>query len=494
MKMHKVVFTAIVGGCASVLHAHNIQAGEPANPSVLNVQRTMKMLEESTAENPVTVRVLFYGQSITAQGWTKILMANLTNRYPTVNFVCENRAIGGYESSLLIRTAESDLYPFYPDILFFHVYGPFDKYEEIVRRVRERTTAEIVLWTSHLKRKENPVEMLRSRDGRSVRILEIAEKYGCLAVDLNRKWSEMMIGYGYTMDDLLVDGIHMKGKGPAWPAYAAFVGGELVRMPGTDGNPKFSGTVTKINLDDSSVKRGKDGAITLSFTGNRVVAVSDGTGSEGATAKLLLDGRPVDSYPEMYANTRPSSLVNWMPMIKLVTRKAGAMPVAEDWTLTYIEGTQPDGRNIHYRLEGSVTGFDGEGWNTKTFVSNSGRVVIEPDDFHVWQYEYAKDKKYYIGKGVDKAKVGDKVEWRTVKMFADPYEASIAGTQTVLVQNCANGSHTLTIIPQGGAIGIGAFIVNAPTRRPAADAPPYSESRPSAGRRYTTGCGEYRKQ
>ena len=187
MKMHKVVFTAIVGGCASVLHAHNIQAGEPANPSVLNVQRTMKMLEESTAENPVTVRVLFYGQSITAQGWTKILMANLTNRYPTVNFVCENRAIGGYESSLLIRTAESDLYPFYPDILFFHVYGPFDKYEEIVRRVRERTTAEIVLWTSHLKRKENPVEMLRSRDGRSVRILEIAEKYGCLAVDLNRK-------------------------------------------------------------------------------------------------------------------------------------------------------------------------------------------------------------------------------------------------------------------------------------------------------------------
>ena len=265
-------------------------------------------------------------------------------------------------------------------------------------------------------------------------------------------------------------------------------------MPGTDGNPKFSGTVTKINLDDSSVKRGKDGAITLSFTGNRVVAVSDGTGSEGATAKLLLDGRPVDSYPEMYANTRPSSLVNWMPMIKLVTRKAGAMPVAEDWTLTYIEGTQPDGRNIHYRLEGSVTGFDGEGWNTKTFVSNSGRVVIEPDDFHVWQYEYAKDKKYYIGKGVDKAKVGDKVEWRTVKMFADPYEASIAGTQTVLVQNCANGSHTLTIIPQGGAIGIGAFIVNAPTRRPAADAPPYSESRPSAGRRYTTGCGEYRKQ
>ena len=464
MNICKVLFAAIVGGCISQLHAQNLQAGVPANPSVLNVQRTMKMLEESTAENPATVRVLFYGQSITAQGWTKILMANLTNRYPTVNFIYENRAIGGYESPTLIKTAESDLYPFYPDILFFHVYGPFDKYEEIVRRVRERTTAEIVLWTSHLKRKESPVEMLRSRDERSMRILEIAEKYGCLAVDLNRKWSEMMIGHGYTMDDLLIDGIHMKGKGPAWPAYAAFVGGELVRVPGTEGNPKFSGTVTKVNLDDSSVKRGEDGSITLSFMGNRVVAVSDGTGSEGATAKLLLDGRPVDSYPEMYANTRPSAIVTWMPMINLVTRKAGAMPVAEDWTLTYTEGTQPDGQKIHYRLDGSVTGFDGEGWNTETFVSKSGRAVIDAKDFFVWQYKYVKDKKHYIDRGLDKAKVGDKVEWKTVKMFADPYEASPARTQTVLVQNCANGQHTLTIIPQGGKIGIGSFIVNAPAK------------------------------
>ena len=199
----------------SAVGAAKSEGGMPANPSVLNIQRTMKILEESTLENPATVRVLFYGQSITAQGWTNILMANLTNRYPTVNFIWENRAIGGYESPYLIRTAESDLYPFYPDILFFHVYGPLDKYEEIVRRVRERTTAEIVLWTSHLKRKENPAEMLCSRDERSRRILEIAEKYGCLAVDLNRKWSEMMLGYGYTMDDLLTDGIHMKGNGPA---------------------------------------------------------------------------------------------------------------------------------------------------------------------------------------------------------------------------------------------------------------------------------------
>ena len=140
------------------------------------------------------------------------------------------------------------------------------------------------------------------------------------------------------------------------------------------------------------------------------------------------------------------------------------MPIAEDWTLTYIEGTQPDGQKIHYRLDGSVTGFDGEGWNTETFVSKSGRAVIDAKDFFVWQYEYAKDKKHYIDRGLDKAKVGDQVEWKPVKMFADPYEAVPAGTQTVLVQNCANGPHTLTIISQGGPVGIGSFIVNAPAK------------------------------
>ena len=457
-----VAATAVMAAATVAAKAQVGCLGQLANRSVLNIQRTMKALDESTAENPATVRLLFYGQSITQQGWTKLLMANLKKRYPTVNFIWENRAIGGFESPSLIKTAESDLYPFYPDILFFHVYGPLDKYEEIVRRVRERTTAEIVLWTSHLRRAEDPATMLRSRDARSLRILEIAEKYGCLAVDLNRKWSEMMVGYGYTMDDLLKDVIHMKESGPALPAYAAFVGGELVRVPGTAGCPEYSGTVSSVKLDDSSVTRGEDGTIVLSFTGNRVVAVSDGTGAEGATATLLLDGRPVASYPEMFANTRPSAIVNWMPMIKLVTRRDGALPVAEDWTLTYIEGTQPDGQKIHFRLDGSETGFDGEGWNTEAFASNSGRAVIAPEDFGIWQYKYVKGKQPYVDKGLDKAKVGDKVEWKTVKLFADPYRPVPKGNQTVLVQNCKNGSHTLTIKPMGGVLGIGSFIVNAP--------------------------------
>ena len=153
------------------------------------IQRTLNALEKSTAANPARVRMLFYGQSIVEQGWHTNIVRQLKERYPTAILEVENRAIGGFTSPDLIRTAESDLYPFYPDILFFHVYGSTEKYEAIIRKVRETTTAEIVLWTSHLEKKEaesreSIEQLLAEPDGRSKAIKDIAARYGCLFVDL----------------------------------------------------------------------------------------------------------------------------------------------------------------------------------------------------------------------------------------------------------------------------------------------------------------------
>ena len=70
--------------------------------------------------------------------------------FRNANLVIENRALGGFASQMLVKTAETDLYPFYPDLLIFHVYGAHDKYEDIIRRVRERTTAEILQQNDHV--------------------------------------------------------------------------------------------------------------------------------------------------------------------------------------------------------------------------------------------------------------------------------------------------------------------------------------------------------
>ena len=77
-----------------------------------HIQRTMTLLATSTPEKRNTVRVLFYGQSITEQDWWKSVADDLRQRFPYANLIIENRAIGGFASQLLVKTAETDLYPY----------------------------------------------------------------------------------------------------------------------------------------------------------------------------------------------------------------------------------------------------------------------------------------------------------------------------------------------------------------------------------------------
>ena len=128
----------------------------------------MRLLSESRPAHRNTVRVLFYGQSITAQRWSQEVERSLRTRFPHADLVVENRALGGYPSQLLVKTAETDLYSFYPDLLIFHVYGAHDKYDDIIRRVRERTTAEILLQTDHLTTRSR--KLTEERDATRVSI------------------------------------------------------------------------------------------------------------------------------------------------------------------------------------------------------------------------------------------------------------------------------------------------------------------------------------
>ncbi|NQT16155.1 MAG: SGNH/GDSL hydrolase family protein [Planctomycetes bacterium] len=423
------------------------------NPSAAYIQRTMKMLEESTAENPAHVRVLFYGQSITAQSWTRIVQERLAERYPTVEFEFRNAAIGGYISSVLVRTADHDLYPWYPDLLFFHVYGPMDKYEEIVRRVRQRTSAEVVIWTSHLNSlsRDRPNEINTSHDERAVEIRAVAPKYNCMLIDLREKWRTHLADDHLGVKDLLSDAVHLNPDG--CELYAGLISEELVRAPEVGDNPTAAGTITTIPAGAPQVTRGPDGSLTLRFTGNRVVAVSDGAGRAGAKATVLLDGKPMDGVKELWAISRPSvgPAGIWMPAVNNVAFEQPLLE--EDWTLTCLPDSTPDGKKIHFRVQGSVTGEDGQGWSTERFVSRSERAIIEPSDWRVaWTLGYRKAT----------LPEGFQVTWRSYPLFVRQYEPQPAGTRTLLVQGCTNQTHTLTLVPKGGALGISGFVVHAP--------------------------------
>lgn len=469
--MKKLIIASVVTLAASVFAKvlPPTTVGTKANPSAIHIQRTLKLMEESTAAKPATVRILFYGQSIVAQPWTREIMKTLQEKYPTVKFIWENRAIGGFTSPALIRTAESDLYPFYPDLLFFHVYGPLDKYEGIVKKTRETTSAEIILWTSHLSANQSAADMLAKRDNRSLGIIDIAKRYNCMVVDLNKKWSEMLVANNWEAKELLADGVHMSGSTDAFKYYAGFIAEEMQRIKGAKGEPNVSGTITEIDVKNRKfVKVAADGSIRLNFDGNRVVAVSDGSGKADVTAEVLLDKKPAASYAEMYYNSRPSTSVMWMPAVRHVDCAPGVLPNVESWTLTYLDGTTPDGQLIKFRVEGSVTGIDGEGDSHNDFKSNSGRAIMSKDDYGFsWQYNYAVNNQLKKTPDDPKllaklAKPGFQIKWETRALFANPFKVDKKDVRTVLVQNCTNGKHTLVLKTKGGKLGIGKFIVYKP--------------------------------
>ncbi len=448
--MSKLYRTAIALVLAVSIDALAL-AAEVANPSVAFIQRTMTRIAQSTPQNPATVRFQFYGQSITAQAWTGLVGKDLALQFPSVKFTFHNPAIGGFTSPALIRTAEHDLYPWYPDILVFHVYGPVDKYEEIIRNVRARTTAEIVLWTSHLSAAET-LDKNPDDDARIVAIRAIAKKYDCLLIDVRKKWIAHLQEYHLEPNALLSDSVHLNQEGVK--LMAAFIGSELIHAPGLATTAQ-AGTVTDIPLDSPTVARDATGDLTLTFTGNRVVAISgaaiSGAGGDGS-ADVLLDSEPLGARPELWTVTRPSTGPQiWMPAIKQISFEKALL--AEDWTLTCLSDSTPDAKKVHFKVTGSLTGDDGEGFSTERFVSRSGRVVIEPADWHLeWSLGY---KKLTLPEGFQ-------VKWKTYPLFTAKYQPQPVGAETVLVQNCAPTIHTLTLKGSASKLGITGFRVYAP--------------------------------
>jgi hypothetical protein len=404
-----------------------------ANPSAAFIQRTMKQLSDSTPEHPARVRVLFYGQSITAQPWTSAVKKELQQRFPSVQFEFHNPAIGGFTSPSLVRTAEPDLYPWYPDLLIFHVYGPMEPYEEIIRKTRERTCAEIILHTDHIS--TQPQANQEESDRRVGQMADIARRYDCMLIDVRAKWIRYLSENGKEAQSLLRDTIHLNEAGCA--LLAKCVNEELLRLPQMGDGAASAGQVTRIGLDSPAVTRTPDGALTLRFSGNRVDAITDGSSSGGAL-ELILDGKPAAEHREIWAAARTSTLgagfpAPWFPAIKCVQFEQA--PLAETWTLTCLEDSTPDGGRA-FKVEGSVTGEDGTGRVSQRFVSQSGRVVIEPGD--------------WSSKGVAS---GFKTTWKTYPCHAGTLPALKAGESAVLLQGAVNGEHTLTVSPGSGISG-----------------------------------------
>lgn len=446
---------------------------EPFDESLIfptrgHLNRAFARMEASTAEKPETIRVLFYGQSIIGQKkWCEMIIDNWKRRYPSVNFVVKNLAIGGYGTDALARCMESDIFPFYPDVLFFHDYGDVTGgYAYILGEVRKRTTAEIAVWSSHLRFDEDPDRIMdlrakrsvdRKRDGMSIMavnrtagIRQVAEDLDLVFVDLQGYWCRLLKSNGWGPKALIGDTVHMNTNG--FPYYADILIKNLKPAPRRAAEGSASGTVKSVPFA-KAVKRKSNGDLTFAFDGNRIAAVSDGTGNADARGEILIDGVAVKDIPSQWINTRSTPMIRWFPGCSTAL-KGDTCLQDEEWTLTvlsYVTNVRP--KYVTYRVEGSKTGFDGEGCSTNLFVSKSGRIVLPgtwlDSSCNPWRCAGPKPNV-------------SKTTWQSKLVPVSEYVPQPTHVETVLAQGLENGRHVLTIRGAKGKLGIGQLIVNRP--------------------------------
>ncbi len=491
--------------------------GDPAKLG-LGIQRTMTLLATSSVEHRNTVHILFYGQSITEQAWWRAVYLDLKRRFPKANLIVDNLALGGFASQMLVKTAETDLYPSYPDLVIFHVYGAHDSYENIIRRIRERTTAEVLIQTDHVT---NDADLNEETDPAKLRpdgkiwnsfmnylhLPTLAQKYGCGIVDQRNLWKQYLRDYKVPAAQLLKDGVHQNDYGNY--LMAALVNAYLVPRSDTHIKPMNCDTVRTLIIGKDI--QWKDGKITLPFEGNRVdLLAGDGaplpapparhtepgktttrpdtqpgkntkpspslTPGQGANAgvtsipgnvpgndqttagipsattlgqakpgdappvAILIDGKKPSEIPEVYSFTRALSTPGgkWPVILKMGWEK----PLqAEDWTM---EATKDPAnpKQFTFTVIGSKTGMDGAGRSDQRFVSKSGRIVIEPED---WNVEYSLSLP-----GIKP--VPDKliVRWQSVPHAIDSFNLmgpadKAYETSVTIAQGLTNGKHTLEL-------------------------------------------------
>ena len=254
MEIKKILCVGLVALAAGMGSAEELI--EPF-PSRGHLTRTFAQMEASTAENPATIRVLFYGQSIVRQNvWCEHIIADWQKRYPTVKFVVRNLSVGGYTTDALSHCIESDIFPFYPDVLFFHDYGDvLGGYGYMLGEVRKRTTAEIVIWSSHFRYDEDPATVMKIRAGvdvprkgnernygaektRTGEMRALADDLDLVFVDLQGSWAKLLLDNKWGPKVLLEDTVHMNGK--AFPYYSKILVDALTPDPKGAGECVFA--------------------------------------------------------------------------------------------------------------------------------------------------------------------------------------------------------------------------------------------------------------
>jgi hypothetical protein len=442
----------------------------PTNQYGRELQRSMRLMTDSPVEKKRTVKVLLYGQSVTQEIWSTWLADYLRNRYPNANLIITNRAIG-YEASLLWKPAGTDIPNFYPDLMIFHDYGLSADFEKMIELTRRRTTADILIQTDHVHQPEDlnestdPTGVLTYQAWRNYVVLpEIAKKYGAELGDIRTYWKRYLVDYGFKTQDLLRDHVHPNYHG-------SYLMTELLksylREDRTFDSEEWGDAEKNYKIGQNI--EWSDDILELDFVGNRVDIIPESPGLEAI--RVHIDGKPPSHFPELYQFTRTDWYPHtyWLSILRVTSRRP---LLDEGWVARILTFSTNNGLPFaRFEVVGSKTGFDGEGNITEPFISNSGRVIIDPAD---WLSLHWAAASYPALRPLPP---GHEIHWTShfagkdefIPEVPDPHLESVI----TVAQGLANGPHRLRLTRWKPTPNLGIRIYNPLARKqPARVEPP----------------------
>ena len=411
------------------------------------IQRTMHLLAESTPKKRNTVRILIYGQSLSAQDWWLQVKEHLEAQFPDANLIMDNKAIGGFSSEILIKTVKRDILNFYPDLVIFHVFGSDLYYEQVLIQMRSLSSTEIVIWNDP----QNNPEPNEWHEEMSYQIIpSLAVKYKCMLIDIRTPIRELVKKQDLIYaDEFTRDGTHFNEKG------CELIANQIIPHLVFDKNYKSDPDGLLKTFEVGLDVRWDNGALILPFVGNRIDVITPPSPATRNNCSVFIDGKKPSEFPETYNFTRPNDNgeKGWIWSVGAPVRIRRKAPwINENFTLTF-DSINYDTRFFTFHVEGSECGYEGSGNNRQDFLSNSGRVFIQanevndsiPGDWHVFRtFDITRFK-------VEK---GYKTTWNTYLMGMDMFTPGNAPDKTIenvttLFKGIHNGNHTLKLTCNG---------------------------------------------
>ena len=365
------------------------------------IGRSLSIIRSATAEKPQVLKILFYGQSISSPAWTDPAIAALRVKYPNVAFVYRNLALGGWSAVLLEQAVARDVEEVYPDLIVFHVYGDHRAYERIIRTLRSKTAADIIIQTDHVVNPLEPVcdtgfhlqwsppegctghfwfkQKSWEEFMSSVWKPAMAAKYDLALEPRRQRWNAYLQENNLQIADLLADPPHPNAEGWALMAnlFTSWIE-ELVDHPQNNGR----NTSDQVRSFTAPVPGEKT---RYEFYGNRAELIA--AGPLDGKVNLTIDGKPPRELDGCWQTSRVTGLPNvpeWPALKKVDVRQSYR---EEDvWTLR-VRNFDTSQESFDFDVESARTGAEGSGSGKDVFKSRSGNVTLQPD---AWNFSYAK--------------------------------------------------------------------------------------------------------